>query len=142
VLDEATLEVNVLSFLGKSFSYDRSAEIEGRPFSVFYRTETESESRFRPQLVHIKVVVPREWVVARESEQELLLARDGQLPAIRTVTEATESGTVKSRFEEQGIAFRREILSPGTHVYVPDEVASAVLSSAGKSSLGLGAGAA
>ena len=53
MVDDAALEMNVLSFREKSFSYDRTISHRGIDYAVFGRTEVESESRFRPKLVHL-----------------------------------------------------------------------------------------
>ena len=48
MVDEVDLEMNVLEFHRKSFSFDRVVDWDGTDLALFHRTETESESQFRP----------------------------------------------------------------------------------------------
>jgi len=82
VLDQSDLEINVLEFRQRSFQFDRLVSVGASEYAVFSRTETESESQFRPRLVHLRLVAPRAWVVYDEPNDVLLLSKDGStLPA-------------------------------------------------------------
>ena len=122
MLDQSDLEINVLEFRQRSFQFDRLVEHEGREYAVFSRTETESESQFRPRLVHLRVVVPRAWVVYDEPNDVLLLARDGATVPVRMVESVTEVGADPSEFTEQGIDWRRVPGPGGLLVYAPEEL--------------------
>ncbi|MFI5414820.1 MAG: hypothetical protein ACHQ16_04035, partial [Candidatus Lutacidiplasmatales archaeon] len=83
MVDEADLETNVLEFVLKSFQFDRTETVGDTEFAVFHRTETESESKFRPKLVKLVVAVPKEWVVHDLASDLLLIASDGVHPGHR-----------------------------------------------------------
>jgi len=127
VLDPSDLEINVLEFRQRSFQFERLVEHEGREYAVFARTETESESQFRPRLLHLRVIVPREWVVFDEPNDVLLLARDGATVPLRVVESVTEVGADPSEFTEQGIEWRRGPGPKGLWVYAPEELAPELL---------------
>ena len=131
MLDLSDLEMNVLEFRQRSFSFERLEEIEGREFAVFSRTETESESQFRPRLVHLRVVVPRDWVVYDEPNDILLVAKDGKSVPLRLTESVTEVRADLSEFKEQGIEWRRAEGPTGLLVYAPEELAPALLSPGG-----------
>jgi hypothetical protein len=122
VLDQSDLEVNVLEFRQRSFQFERLVELEGVEYAVFSRTETESESQFRPRLVHLRLVVPRAWVVYDEPNDVLLVARDGKTVPLRVVESVTEVGADPSEFPEQGIDWRRVTGPGGLLVYAPEEL--------------------
>ena len=122
VLDQSDLEINVLEFRQRSFQFDRLVEHEGKEYAVFSRTETESESQFRPRLLHLRVIVPREWVVYDEPNDVLLLARDGTTLPLRVVESVTEVGADPSEFTEQGIDWQRVSGPGGLLVYAPEEL--------------------
>jgi len=128
VLDQSDLEVNVLEFRQRSFQFDRLVSLEGEEYAVFSRTETESESQFRPRLVHLRLVVPRTWVVYDEPNDILLLARDGRTVPPRLTESVTEVGADPSEFQEQGIDWRRGPGPGGLLVYVPEPLAATLLS--------------
>jgi hypothetical protein len=136
MLDVADLETNVLEFVHKSFAFARVAEVEGREAVVFHRTETESESQFRPKIVRLYLVVPREWVVLDGAEEMLRLAHDGKTLGITTVGEAVETGAESVQFTEQGIAFHRVPLGERSWAYLPSELEPSWGSPAGRTSLG------
>jgi hypothetical protein len=127
VLDPSDLEINVLEFRQRSFQFERLVEHEGREYAVFARTETESESQFRPRLLHLRVIVPRAWVVYDEPNDVLLLARDGATVPLRLVESVTEVGADPSEFTEQGIDWRRAPGPNGLWVYAPEELAKELL---------------
>ena len=127
MLDQSDLEINVLEFRQRSFQFDRLVEHEGREYAVFSRTETESESQFRPRLLHLRVIVPRGWVVYDEPNDVLLLARDGATLPLRVVESVTEVGADPSEFTEQGIDWRRVPGPSGVLVYAPEELEKELL---------------
>ena len=131
MLDQSDLEINVLEFRQRSFQLERLAEYGGREYAVFSRTETESESQFRPRLVHLRVVVPREWVVLDEPNDILLLSRDGSTVPLRVTESVTEVRADPSEFQEQGIDWRRADGPGGLLVYAPEELAGELLSPSG-----------
>jgi hypothetical protein len=115
VIEESDLAVNLLEFRQKSFQFDRVVALGAHEYALFLRTETESESRLRPKLVHLTVVVPREWI-AYDAELDLLrLSQDGQHLAARIPGMAIESAAEPSEFSEQGIAWKR--VEGPVHVY-------------------------
>jgi hypothetical protein len=138
VLTAADLEVNVLEFRQRSFSFERVTEIDGREVALFSRTETESETQFRPRLVHLRVVVPVAWVVHDEPNDVLLLARDGSTLPLRLTETVVEVGAEPVEFKEQGIAWTRAPGPGGTMVYAPTELKDALLTPAAYAALGLG----
>lgn len=138
MVDEADLEVNVLEFVHKSFDFARLASHAGRELVLFHRTETESESRFRPKLVRLYLALPREWVILDGAEQMLLIARDGKTIGLRTVGEAVEAAAEATEFVEQGILFHRLPIADKGWLYVPVEILKATAPAALIASLGLG----
>jgi hypothetical protein len=135
--DDAELEVNLLEFLLKSFSFGRVAAVDGVEYAVFHRTETESEMQFRPRLVTLQVVVPKSWVVYELAADLLLIARDGRTPGHRSTGSALEEAAEKTEFDEQGVRWRKTTLARGSVVYVPLELADALLAAPGRAALGL-----
>jgi hypothetical protein len=128
VLDLSDLEINVLEFRQRSFQFDRMVDLHGTEHAVFARTETESESQFRPRLVHLRVVVPRAWVVFDEPNDVLLLAKDGATLPVRLTEPVTEVRADRPEFKEQGIEWRRKDAPGGFLVYAPAEHADELLS--------------
>jgi hypothetical protein len=138
VLTDADLEVNVLEFRQRSFQFERRVEVGGTDYALFSRTETESESRFRPRLVRLAVVVPAAWVVYDAPNEILALARDGTtVPPHRTET-VVEVGADRTEFEEQAIEWRRAAARSGTLVYAPAELSDAIHREDAYAALGLG----
>lgn len=123
MVDPVDLETNVLDFLHKSFMWLRSAEVAGEEIAVFQRTETESESRFRPKVLRLFVVVPTAWIVFDLAAEQLLLAQDGHTPLPRPAGSAQEAGAEGSEFVEQGIRFLRRPAADGW-VYLPADRAA------------------
>jgi hypothetical protein len=130
VLDVSDLEINVLEFRQRSFQFERMIELGGVELAVFSRTETESESQFRPRLVHLRLVVPRSWVVYDEPNDVLLLAQDGATVPVRLTEPVTEVRAERPEFKEQGIDWRRAEGPEGYLVYAPSELANELLSPA------------
>ena len=106
-------------------------DVGGVEHAVFARTETESESQFRPRLVHLRVVVPRAWVVYDEPNDVLLLAQDGATLPPRVSEAVTEVRADRTEFKEQGIDWRRAEGPGGLLVYAPAGMADRLLSSEG-----------
>jgi len=104
---------------------------------VFSRTETESESQFRPRLVHLKLVVPQAWVVYDEPNDLLALSKDGVTAPVRLTEPVLEVGAERTEFKEQGIDWRRGNGPSGTFVYLPDALAAELLTEAGFAALGI-----
>ena len=119
MVDDATLETNVLSFREKSFSYRATVEAGGVPYAVFYRTEVESESRFRPKVVHLLLAVPREAILGDLASDTLVLAPDGRSAGPRRAGGAQEVDADETEFREQGIEFVRSQAPDGTIRYLP-----------------------
>jgi len=137
VLTDADLEVNVLEFRQRSFQFERRVEIEGTEYAVFSRTETESESRFRPRLVRLALVVPAAWVVLDEPNDVLALAKDGATVPSRTTEAVVEVGAERTEFEEQAIGWKRATSGSGTLVYAPLELAPSLLRAPAYRALGI-----
>lgn len=130
MLDLSDLEINVLEFRQRSFQFERMIEFGARECAVFSRTETESESQFRPRLVHLRLVVPRDWVVYDEPNDVLSLAKDGATVPVRLAEPVVEVRAERTEFKEQGIDWRRADGPPGFLVYAPVEIADEVLAPA------------
>jgi len=137
VLDVADLEMNVLEFRQRAFQFDRLAEIGGTSYAVFTRTETETESKFRPKLVHLRLAVPHAWVVLDPTSDLLVLSKDGASIPVRLTEPVVEVAAEPAEFGEQGIAFRRVRHGDSTQVYAPAEVAAALFTPEGLAALGL-----
>jgi len=138
VLTAGDLEVNVLEFRQRSFQFQRIATVGDREIALFSRTETESESRFRPKLIHLHLLVPVGWVVLDEPNDVLLLAKDGATPPVRLTEPVVEVGAERPEFDEQGIAWKRVDAPGGAYVYVPAELAGDLLSPTAYAALGVG----
>jgi hypothetical protein len=136
VVDLADLEVNVLEFRHKSFGFARVGTVAGTEYAVFHRTETESETKFRPKILRLVVVVPRAWIVYDLAAEVLLLARDGVHAGTRPTGSALEASVEADRFLEQSIEFERHPTSNGV-LYVPTEIAPTILSPEGRSGMAL-----
>ena len=137
MLTEADLEINVLEFRQRAFQFERLVDYEGTDFAVFSRTETESESQFRPRLVHLKLIVPQAWVVYDEANDLLAVAKDGRTLPVRLTEPVVEVGAERPEFQEMGIAWKRAVGPSRSLVYAPTEVADVVLTPDGFAALGL-----
>ena len=137
MLTEADLEINVLEFRQRAFQFERLVDYEGTDFAVFSRTETESESQFRPRLVHLKLIVPQAWVVYDEANDLLAVAKDGRTLPVRLTEPVVEVGAERPEFQEMGIAWKRAVGPSRSLVYAPAAVADVVLTPDGFAALGL-----
>ena len=137
MLEVSDLEVNVLEFRQRAFSFERLATVADRGIAVFGRTETESESQFRPKLLHLKLAIPQAWIVHDEPNDVLRIARDGSTIPVRLSEPVIEVAAEPPEFQEQGIAWRRAPGPGGTWVYAPAEFAGELLTPAGYAGLGL-----
>lgn len=135
MLTPAELEMNVLEFRQRAFQYERTTSAAGAECAVFVRTETESESRFRPKLVRLIVVVPIAWVVHDEPSDTLRLAQDGTTPTPALAEPVVEVSAEPTEFAEQGIRWKRAEAPGGALVYAPLEHAERILSAAGLAAL-------
>ena len=136
-MELAELETNVLEFQHKSFSFERVATIDGTQLAVFSRRETETESKFRPKLIRLFVVVPVAQVVYDLAADLLLIAPDGSTPGPRGVGVAAEAAAGTTEFPEQGLAWRRVAVPTGL-AYAPADLAPALGSPGSVATLGLG----
>ncbi len=136
MLESADLEVNVLEFLHKSFSFERIAPIGPVEFAVFHRRETESESKLRPKVIRLFVVVPRAQLVYEAAEDLLRIAPDGVTPGARSAGSAREAAADATTFSEQGVEWRRESVPNGI-AYFPRDRAGAARDPAALGALGL-----
>jgi hypothetical protein len=137
VLSASDLEINVLEFRQRSFQFQRLASVDGRDVALFSRTETETESRFRPKLIHLHLLVPQAWVVFDEPNDVLLIARDGATLPVRLSEQVVEVGAERTEFDEQGIAWRRDGGPSGSFVYAPAELSGTLLTAASYAALGI-----
>ncbi len=131
MVEPADLELNVLDFNRKSFSYERTVDWEGEPIALFARRETESESRFRPKVIRLRVALPVRWILYDLAADLLVPAMDGRPGAAPPKGEAVEAAAQPTRFEERGIAWRRQPEAEGGFLYVPEAWAARLLSPEG-----------
>ncbi len=96
MLSASDLEINVLEFRQRSFQFQRLATVAGREVALFSRTETETESQFRPKLIHLHLLVPQEWVVFDEPNDVLLVAHDGATIPVRLTEQVVEVGAERT----------------------------------------------
>lgn len=139
MLDTATLEAAVLEFRHKSFSFERAATVDGVEYAVFARRETETESKLRPKVIRLVVVVPRDRLVYEEETGSLWISPDGVLPGPREGGSAQEAAAEAPEFREQGLEFRRRPVAGGV-AYLPKVRSDKLGSGAAAAALGLGAG--
>jgi hypothetical protein len=138
VLSVSDLEINVLEFRQRSFQFQRAVAVNGRDVALFSRTETETESKFRPKLLHLHLLLPQEWVVYDEPNDILLVSRDGATIPVRLSEQVVEVGSEPPEFEEQGIAWKRAGGPSGAYFYAPAELAQDLLAPATYAALGVG----
>ncbi|HTS33338.1 MAG TPA: hypothetical protein VMI55_05310 [Thermoplasmata archaeon] len=136
MLTAADLEVNVLEFRQRSFQFDRIAEWDGEQYAVFSRTETESESQFRPRLVHLHLVLPLGWVVLDEANDELRIAPGGGAPPPRLIESVVEVGAEPPQFREAGVEWTRIAPAHDARLYAPSDRAKRLLSPEARAALG------
>lgn len=137
MLSVADLEINILEFRQRAFQFERVADFDGTDYAVFSRTETESESQFRPKLVHLKLVVPHTWLVYDEPNDLLAISRDGTTVPPRLSEPVVEVRAERTDFSEQGTEWRRARAPSGALVYAPADRASAICSTEGYAALGI-----
>ncbi len=118
------LSDTVVSFRGKSFDFLRSYDLAGTQFAVFGRTETESELKFRPPIVRLRLWLPTSWLTAGAEGGEILLTPPGLLTKDRAPVEAVEVAAESDRFFEGGVEFSRRRWPNGRITYVPEEFAT------------------
>ncbi len=137
MLTASDLEVNVLEFRQRSFQFQRIATVADREVALFSRTETETESQFRPKLIHLHLLVPQEWVLLDEPNDVLLIARDGVTPPVRLSEQVVEVGAERTEFQEQGLPWKRVGGPSGAFVYAPAELADRLLTPGAYAALGI-----
>ena len=137
MVDPVELETNVLEFLRKSFMFARSHELAGREVAIFQRTETETESKFRPKILRLFLVIPTDWVLYDLAGEMLVLGRDGRTPGPRAAGTAVEAGAEGAEFDEQGIRFHRRPVGSGW-LYAPAELDVALEAPGTLGELGIG----
>jgi hypothetical protein len=137
MLTASDLEINVLEFRQRSFQFDRLATFETEEYAVFSRTETESESQFRPRLLHLHLVVPLAWVVLDEANDSLRIARDGVTAPPHLIETVIEVGAEPPTFKEQGIEWARIGGPGGAHFYGPADRSERLFSPEGHAVLGV-----
>jgi hypothetical protein len=133
--DISELEVNLLQFVLKSFAFERMYDADGYTFAVFERTETESESKFRPKILKLRVLVPPDWVIYDLAADALRLGRGGDVSAPMGTGTASEAAAEKSEFREQGIDWQRREVPGAGLLYAPKEFAEALFSGPGMTRL-------
>ena len=137
MLTESDLEINVLEFRQRSFQFDRLVTLDGEEYAVFSRTETESESQFRPRLIHLHLAVPLAWVVLDEANDSLGIARDGTTTPTHLIETVIEVGAEPPQFTEQGIEWSRSSGPGGAHLYAPTDRAARLFTPEGHAALGV-----
>lgn len=135
MLDESDLEIHLLEFDHRSFGYERSLTIESESYALFARTETESESKFRPRVIRLRVLVPREWLVLGDGGESLAVSANGRAPSPRSAGEGVEVAAEKSEFDEWGVAWRRVPEGKLGYLYVPTDRSKKLLSAEGQQAL-------
>jgi hypothetical protein len=137
MVEDETLSMNVLQFAGKSFDYDSTVTVSGKEYAIFARTETESEAKLRPELVRMRVVVPREWVQYEEASDTLLLAAPGAAvgPSRRRAAGATM--LEPEEFRDQGIDWHRLSFAGRHTLYLPKSEETRLLAPEGRMALGV-----
>lgn len=137
MVEAADLEVNVLEFLHKSFSFERLATLDGEELAVFHRRETESESKLRPKILRLFVVIPRPNLVLDTDEGLLRITSDGVTPGPRGKGSAREAAADPTDFAEQGMEWHRTSVPLGI-AYVPRARSADLSRPTALSVLGLG----
>jgi hypothetical protein len=135
MVDDADLETHLLDFTLKTFAFARTAQFENRDLVVFERTETESESQFRPKLVKLRVAVPRAWILYDLAGDALVIAKDGKTAGSRQTGTARETAGGTTEFEEQGVRWKRVRFPDGSYLYAPAELGAGVGTAAGRAAI-------
>ncbi|MCI4353232.1 MAG: hypothetical protein L3K14_07620 [Thermoplasmata archaeon] len=137
MVDDETLSMNVLQFAGKNFDYESTVRVASLEYAIFARTETETEAKLRPQLVRLRVVVPREWVHYEEAFDTLVLVSGQGTPGPQRRRAAGTTMLEPEEFRDQGIDWHRLTL-PGRHsLYLPKGEESRLLTPEGRAALGV-----
>lgn len=135
MIDPATLEMAVLEFRHKSFSFDRLATVGATEYAVFGRRETETESKLRPKVIRLFVAVPRHQLLYESDTESLWISPDGALPGPRDAGVAQEAAAEAPEFTEQGLTWRR-LTVPAGIAYVPTTEAGALGTDRAQEALG------
>jgi hypothetical protein len=137
VVDDETLSLNVLQFAGKSFDYDSTVVVGDIEYAIFARTETETEAKLRPELVRMRVVVPREWVRYEEASDSLMLVAPGGTASPTRRRAAGATMLEPEEFRDQGIDWHRLTLAEKHTLYLPKSEEPRLLSHEGRRALGV-----
>ena len=137
MVDDETLSMNVLQFAGKNFDYEATVSVEGAEYAIFARTETETEAKLRPELVRLRVVVPREWVHYEEAFDTLVLLSGAAAAGPERRRAAGTTMLEPEDFRDQGIEWHRITLPARHSLYLPKAEATRLLSPAGRTALGI-----
>ena len=137
MVEDETLSMNILQFAGKSFDYDSTVTIGGTEYAIFARTETETEAKLRPELVRMRVVVPREWVQYEEASDTLLLAAASATPGPSRRRAAGATMLEPEEFRDQGIDWHRLTLSSRQTLYLPKGEEARLVGPEGRAALGI-----
>ena len=140
MVDDETLSMNVLQFAGKSFDYDSTVPVAGFEYAIFGRTETETEAKLRPELVRMRVVVPREWVRYEEASDTLMLLAPGGTAGPARHRAAGATMLEPEEFRDQGIDWHRLAFAGRHALYLPRSEEARLLSHEGRAALGLPTG--
>ncbi|MCI4350198.1 MAG: hypothetical protein L3K15_01615 [Thermoplasmata archaeon] len=132
MVDDADLETHLFDFMLKTFAFARTARVDAHELVVFERTETESESQFRPKLVKLRVAVPRAWILYDLAGDALVIAKDGKTAGSRPTGTARETAGGTTEFEEQGVRWKRVKFPDGSYLYAPSELSPTLSTSAGR----------
>jgi hypothetical protein len=135
MVEDADLETHLLDFTLKTFAFARTARFEEKDLVVFERTETESESQFRPKLVKLRVAVPRSWILYDLAGDALVIARDGKTAGARPTGTAQETAGGTTEFEEQGVRWKRLRYADGSYLYAPAELSARLSTPAGRTAI-------
>jgi hypothetical protein len=124
VLETGVVQSTLLEFRHKSFSFEGNLAVGSEPWVVFARSETESESKFRPRVIRLRVLTPQAWLHL-DPAGELLLLGSGPEPGLAGPGgPALEVAAEPDEFEEQGIAWVRWRPRVERLLYLPAEHAS------------------
>jgi hypothetical protein len=135
MVEDEVLSMNVLQFAGKSFDYDTTITFGGAEYAVFARTETETEAKLRPELVRMRVVVPREWVQYEEASDTLLLVPSGGTPGPARRRAAGATVLEPEEFRDQGVEWHRLTFAGRHTLYLPKGEEDRLLSPEGRAAL-------
>jgi hypothetical protein len=135
MIDDDTLSTNILQFAGKSFDYDSTLKVGDTEYAVFARTETATEAKLRPELVRLRVLAPRAWLVYDRTTDVLAFAQDREPTGPGRTRSAGSTALEPDEFRERGIEWIRTTWPEGLRVYVPKSEADRLLSAPGRDAL-------